>query len=170
MDDPTIISWNQKMVTANKAIRVKSEELTKNQRHKWKDTYLAQFEDNIAVEEELQHNWGSREARNKLSDAQATLHKVRQHIFQFQESAILSKWARVGDRYTKDFFEHYAGSCRAILIKQLMEGDKLISTQTELENHIHSFYEDSRNCTSMMNKYKRMRKLERIVFSLFQAK
>ena len=32
--------------------------------------YNAQFDDIIAAEEELQRNWGSREARNRLSDAQ----------------------------------------------------------------------------------------------------
>ena len=102
-------TWNQKMVVANQAIRAKSEELTKAQRKKWKETYLSQFEDIIDVEEELQHNWNSQEARDKLSDAQAILHEVRQQKFQYQETAILSKWARVGDRCTKEFFEFHEG-------------------------------------------------------------
>jgi hypothetical protein len=56
MDDVTLGSWNQKMVQANVAIRIKSEELTKAQKKKWKETYLAQFEDIIAAEAELQSN------------------------------------------------------------------------------------------------------------------
>ena len=67
---------NQKIVAATRAIRMKSKELTKQQKQQWKATYLAQFEDIIAAEEELQHNWGSTEARDKLSDAQ-----VRQRKF-----------------------------------------------------------------------------------------
>ena len=141
MDDSTLESWNMKMVAANQAIRLKSEELTKNQKKKWKESYLEQFEDIIAVEAELQHNWGSNEARDRLSDAQAVLHEVRQQKFQFQESAILSKWARVGDRCTKEFFEYHAGSWKPTNINQLLEGDRLISTQSDLEEHILTFYE-----------------------------
>ena len=48
-------TWNKKMVAANKAIREKSEELTKAQKKKWKLAYLSQFEEIIAAEEELQH-------------------------------------------------------------------------------------------------------------------
>ena len=60
-----------------------SEELTKQQKQQWKATYLSQFDDIIEVEDELQRNWGSKEAQEKLSDAQAVLHEVRQHKFQF---------------------------------------------------------------------------------------
>ena len=134
-------SWNHKMVKVSQAIREKSEELTKAQKQKWKDTYLSQFEDIIAAEEELQHNWESQEARDKLSDAQAVLHEVRQQKFQFQESAILSKWARVGDRCTKEFFEFHDGPRKPMAITQLKDGDTIISTQAELETHILSFYE-----------------------------
>ena len=135
-------TWNKKMVAANQAIRAKSDELTKAQRKKWKDAYLSQFEDIIAAEEELQHNWNSQEARDKLSDAQAVLHEVRQHKFQFQECAILSKWARVGDRCTKEFFEFHEGHRKPISISQLRgEGDRFITTQAELESHILTFYE-----------------------------
>jgi hypothetical protein len=66
-------TWNSKLVNATQAIRIKSEELTNSQWKKWKDTYLAQFDDIIAAEEELQNNWGSTEARDKLSDAQSIL-------------------------------------------------------------------------------------------------
>ena len=134
-------SWNQKMVAATQAIRTKSEELTKQQKQKWRDTYLAQFEDIITAEEELQQNWGSTEARDKLSDAQAVLHEVRQQKFQFQESATLSKWSRVGDRCTKEFFEFHEGTRQATNITQLTDGTRVLSTQAELENHILAFYE-----------------------------
>ena len=140
--DSDLDTWNKKMVAANLAIRAKSEELTKAQRKKWKEAYLSQFDDIIAAEEELQHNWESQEARDKLSDAQAILHEVRQQKFQYQESAILSKWARVGDRCTKEFFEFHEGHRKPISISQLRgEGDHLITTQAELETHILSFYE-----------------------------
>ena len=135
-------TWNKKMVAANQAIRAKSDELTKAQRKKWKEAYLSQFEDIIAAEEELQHNWNSQEARDKLSDAQAVLHEVRQQKFQFQECDILSKWARVGDRCTKEFFEFHEGHRKPISISQLRgEGDIFITTQAELESHILTFYE-----------------------------
>lgn len=62
---------------------MKSEELTKQQKQKWKATYMSQFDDIIAAEEELQNNWGSKEARDKLSDAQTVLHEMRQQKFQF---------------------------------------------------------------------------------------
>jgi hypothetical protein len=140
MADETLTS-NQKMVAASRAIRAKSTELTKTQKHMWKETYLAQFEDIIAAEDELQRNWGSREARAKLSDAQAALHEVRQQKFQLQESAILSKWARVGDRCTKEFFEHHMGIRRPITINQMQAEDRLLTSQTDLEAHILSFYE-----------------------------
>lgn len=133
-------TWNSKMVAASKAIRAKSEELTKAQKKKWKLTYSAQFEDIIAAEEELQRNWGSAEAREKLSEAQAILHEVRQQKFQFQESAILSKWSRVGDRCTKEFFEFHEGPRRPMVITELMDGDRVIDTQKELESHILAFY------------------------------
>lgn len=103
--------------------------------------YLSQFEDIIAAEEELQFNWGSREARDKLSDAQAILHEVRQQKFQFQESAILSKWARVGDRCTKEFFKFHDGNKKPTPIAQLKDGNTVISTQAELEKHVLAFYE-----------------------------
>lgn len=138
--DSDLDTWNHKLVTATQAIRLKSEELTKQQR-KWKDTYLAQFEDIIAVEEELQRNWGFTEARDKLSDAQAMLHEVRQQKFQFQESAILSKWARVGDRCTKEFFEFHEGIRQPITISHLMDGNMKLTKQANLETHILSFYE-----------------------------
>lgn len=141
MEDDTLVTWNRKMVVANQAIRAKSLELTKAQKQQWKASYLAQFEDIIAAEDELQCNWGSREARNKLSDAQAILHEVRQQKFQFQESAILSKWARVGDRCTKEFFEHHTGIRRPIVINQLQDGDNTFTLQLDLEAHILDFYE-----------------------------
>lgn len=141
MNDDTFSTWNQKMVAANQAIRIQSMELTKAQKQHWRATYLAQFDDIVAAEDELQRNWGSREARNRLSDAQAALHEVRQQKFQFQESAILSKWARVGDRCTKEFFEHHMGTRRPITINQMMEGDRLLTSQSELEAHILNFYE-----------------------------
>ena len=141
MADSTILSWNQKMVAANNAIRSQAAAITKTQKQKWKDTYLAQFDDIVLAEDELQRNWGSREARNRLSDAQAALHEVRQQKFQYQESAILSKWARVGDRCTKEFFEHHAGRRKPISITQMMDGDRLLTTQSELETHILTFYE-----------------------------
>jgi hypothetical protein len=141
MTDVHLPTWNQKMVAASQAIRIKSMDLTKAQKHIWKETYQAQFEDIIAVEDELQRNWGSREARNRLSDAQAALHEVRQQKFQFQESAILSKWARVGDRCTKEFFEHHTGIRRPITINQMQAGDRLLTSQAEIEAHILSFYE-----------------------------
>ena len=140
--DSDILTWNKKVVAANQAIRAKSDELTKTQRKKWKEVYLSQFDDIIAAEEELQHNWNSQEARDRLSDAQAVMHEVRQQKFQYQESAILSKWARVGDRCTKEFFEFHEGQRKPISISQLRgEGDRLITAQSELETHILSFYE-----------------------------
>jgi exonuclease III len=141
MDDETLDSWNAKVVAANKAILAKSAELTKQQKKQWKATYLEQFDDIVAAEDELQHNWGSTEARDRLSDAQAKLHEVRQQKFQFKESAILSKWARVGDRCTKEFFEHFSGQRRQVTIKSLLEGETLLTSQAELERHILSFYE-----------------------------
>ena len=141
MADVTLYTWNQKMVAASQAIRNMSMVLTKSQKQQWKESYLAQFDDIVAAEDELQRNWGSREARNRLSDAQAVLHEVRQQKFQFQESAILSKWARVGDRYTKEFFEHHAGIRRPITINQLMDGDRVLTAQSDLEVHILRFYE-----------------------------
>ena len=141
MEDTTIENWNKKMVTANKAILEKSEELTREYKQRWKATYLDQFAEIIEAEEELQRNWGSREARDRLSDAQAKLHEVRHQKFQFKESATLSKWTRVGDRCTKEFFEHFIGRRRQIIIKQLLEGETLLTTQPELERHILSFYE-----------------------------
>lgn len=130
MEEKTLGSWNQKIVTANHAIRTKSEELTRNQKKKWKETYLEQFEEIIEAEAELQRNRGSREAKDRLSEAQAALHKVKQEKFQFQESAILSKWSRVGDRCTKEFFEHHAGIRRPTPITQMMAEDRLLSTHT----------------------------------------
>ena len=141
MTDPTLSSWNQKIVMANKAMRQKSVELTRAQKKKWKAAYLAQFDDIIEAEEELQRNWGSQEARDKLSDAQAILHEVCQQKFQFQESTILSKWTRVGDRCTKEFFEHHAGTRKPIIISQMLDGERTISSQVELEAHILAFYE-----------------------------
>jgi hypothetical protein len=43
-------TWNNKMARAVQAIRLKSEELSKIQRKKWKDTYLSQFDDINAAE------------------------------------------------------------------------------------------------------------------------
>ena len=130
------------MVAANQAICRHSMALTKAQKQQWKAAYLERFEEIIAAEDELQRNWGSREARNRLSDAQAVLHEVRQQKFQFQESAILSKWARVGDRCTKEFFEHHMGTRRPIVIKQMQDGDNILTTQSEMEQHILHFYEE----------------------------
>ena len=141
MADETLITWNQKMTAASQAIRVMSMELTKYQKKQWKATYLEQFKDIIAAEDELQRNWGSREARNRLSDAQAALHEVRQQKFQFQENAILSKWARVGDRCTKEFFEHHMGTRRPIAIHHMQAGDRTLTAQADLESHILNFYE-----------------------------
>ena len=141
MVDGTLGTWNHKMAAASQAIRLKSMELTKAQKHQWRAAYLAQFDDIIAVEDELQRNWGSREARNKLSDAQAVLYEVRQQKFQFHENAILSKWARVGDRCTKEFFEHHTGIKRPITINQMQDGDNILTSQKDLEEHILSFYE-----------------------------
>ena len=141
MVDDTYTTWNQKMVATNVVIRQNFVELTKAQKKKWKQTYQAQFEDIKQAEEELQQNWGSTEARNRLNDAQAKLHEVRQQKFQFQESAILSKWARVADRCTKEFFEHNAGPRKPTTITKMQEGDRIITTQLEIEQHILQFYE-----------------------------
>ena len=113
----------------------------RTQKQRWKATYLKQFEEIIEAEDTLQRNWGSREARDRLSDAQTKLHEVRQQKFQFQDSAILSKWTRVGDRCTKEFSEHYARNRKPVTISQLLEGDKMLDTQSELERHIMAFYE-----------------------------
>lgn len=140
--NPSRTTWNQKVVAANQAIRQKSAELTRQQKQKWKDTYLSQFEDIKEAEADLQFNWGSREARDKLSDAQAVLHEVRQQKFQFQENTILSKWTRVGDRCTKEFFEHHSGHKKPTPISQLLEGERVITHQTAIENHIINFYQN----------------------------
>lgn len=134
-------TWNHKIVAATQAIRTKSEELTKQRKQHWKETYLSQFNSIIAAEEELQRNWGSREAREKLSDAQAVLHEVRQQKNLFQETATLSKWTRVGDRCTKEFFEFHEDPRQPISITQLQDGERLLTTQAELEAHILAFYE-----------------------------
>jgi exonuclease III len=134
-------TWNKKIVAVTQAIRNKSDELTKHQRKQWKEAYQAQFEDIIEAEEELQNNWESEEARNKLSDAQAVLHEVRQQKFQFQETTILSKWARVGDHCTKEFFEFHEGPRQAVNITYLKEGNRILTTQLELETHILAFYQ-----------------------------
>ena len=136
-----LATWNQKMVAVTQVIRTTSEELTKQRKQQWKETYLSQFDNIIAAEAELQNNWGSMEAREKLSDAQAVLHEVRQQKFQFQETAVLSKWTRVGDRCTKEFFEFHEGPRQAFTITQLQDGDRTLTTQSELENHILNFYE-----------------------------
>ena len=140
MEDATIGSWNQKMVRANQTVIQRSEELTKSQKQKWKETYLSQFEDIIQAEAELQTNWGSKEARDRLSEAQVTLHEVRQQKLQFQETTILSKWTRVGDRCTKEFFEHHTCARRQTPISHMKDADRLITNQAELEEHILNFY------------------------------
>lgn len=48
--ESNIETWNDKMVKASHVIRLKSEELTKSQKQKWKETYLAQFDDINAAE------------------------------------------------------------------------------------------------------------------------
>lgn len=53
----------------------------------------------------------------------------------------MSKWTRIGDMCTKDFFEHYTGHRRQVTINQLLDGDNLLSTQQELERHILTFNE-----------------------------
>ena len=141
MADNDMESWNLKMVKANEAIRLRAAELTKNQRKSWRETYQAQFEEIIEAEAELQRNWGSQAARDQLSDAQAALHEVRHQKFQYQESAILSKWARVGDRCTKEFFEHHASSRKPTVINKMMDGERTITAQTEIEEHILAFYQ-----------------------------
>lgn len=143
MSDETMATWNEKMVKANQAIITKSEELTKTQRKTWRETYQAQFADIIEAEAELQHNWGSKEARERLSEAQTQLHEVRQQKFQFQESAILSKWSRVGDRCTKEFFKHYNSHRKPAPISHMKDDEgQLISTQQDLEGHILRFYQN----------------------------
>ena len=141
MENESLGSWNQKVVHANQAVRLKSEELTKAQKKKWKETYQAQFEDIIMAGNELQNNWNSREARDRLSEAQVKLHEVRQQKFQFQETTSFSKWARVGDSCTKEFFDHHAGPRRPTPITHMMNEDRLISSQAELETHILRFYQ-----------------------------
>jgi hypothetical protein len=69
------------------------------------------------------------------------LHEVRQQKFEFQESAILSKWARVGDRCTKEFFEHHTRIRRPTLINQMQDGDNILTEQKDPESHILQFYE-----------------------------
>ena len=101
---------------------------------------MAHFEYIISAEAELQHNWSSHEARERLDDAQAALHEVRQQKFQYQESAILSKWARVGDRCMKEFFEHHSGAKRPSPITKMLDGENLLTTQADLEAHILAFY------------------------------
>ena len=143
MSDETMATWNEKMVKANQAIITKSEELTKTQRKTWRETYQAQFADIIEAEAELQHNWGSKEARERLSEAQTQLHEVRQQKFQFQESAILSKWSRVGDKCTKEFFKHYNSHRKPAPISHMKDDEgQLISTQQDLEGHILRFYQN----------------------------
>ena len=141
MGDVTLESWNHKMVQANKAIRITSEELTKNQKKLWKETYQSQFEEIITAEAELQENWGSREARDKLSEAQIKLHEVRQQKLQFQETTILSKWSRVGDRCTKEFFEHHSSSKKPAPITLMIEEGRHLTEQKDIETHILNFYQ-----------------------------
>jgi hypothetical protein len=93
MANNTIISWNKKLSKGNRAIRAKSEELIKIQKVQWKEKYQAQFVMINAAEKELLNNWGLREARDCLSEAQSILHEVRQQRFQFQECASLSNWS-----------------------------------------------------------------------------
>jgi hypothetical protein len=141
MGDATLDTWNQRMVHANTAIRLTSNELTKSQKKLWKEMYQAQFEDIIAAEAELQADWGSRAARNKLSEAQAKLHEVRQQKLQFQETATLSKWSRVGDRCTKEFFEHHSNSKKPAPITLMIDEGRHLTEQKDLEEHILKFYQ-----------------------------
>ena len=140
MEDEEGGTWNQRMVKANQEISKKSAELTKNQKTKWKETYLAQFADIISAEEELQINWGSRDAKIRLSEAQVQLHEVRQQKLQFQETAMLSKWARVGDRCTKEFFEHHSSARKQTPITHMMDEGRPLTNQSDLEAHILKFY------------------------------
>ena len=68
---------------------------------------------------------------------------MRQQKFQFQESAILSKWSRVGDRCTKEFFKHYNSHRKPAPISHMKDDEgQLISTQQDLEGHILRFYQN----------------------------
>jgi hypothetical protein len=155
-------SWNIKMVNATQAIRLKSEELTKAQKQRWKETYLAQFEDIITAEADLQRNWGSKEARDKLSEAQVILHIVRQRKFEFQESATFSKWARVGDRCTKEFFEFHEGQRQPITITSLRDGERILPKPTSKP----TFSTSTHNCTFEMTQLKRLKTQERTISNI----
>lgn len=161
MNDPTIPSWNAKMVAANKAIQAKLDELTRQQKQRWQDTYLAQFEEIIEAEDELQRNWGSKEARDRLSDAQAKLHEVRTQKFQFKESATQSKWTRVGDRCTKEFFEYHAGQRRPV-ISFRMEIHCCPRNQRSRDMCSHS----TKNFTQLTNKWRLIQQPDWIVCDL----
>ena len=54
--------------------------------------------------------------------------------------ATLSKWSRVGDRCTKEFFEHFSSQRKRAPITHMQDEDKILSTQVELEEHILHFY------------------------------
>lgn len=47
----------------------------------------------------------------------------------------------MGDRCTKEFFDHHAGSRRPTPITHMMKEDILITSQMELEDHILRFYQ-----------------------------
>lgn len=53
----------------------------------------------------------------------------------------MSKWARVGDRCTKEFFEFHEGNRQSITITHLIdENNNTLTSQSDLEAHILSFY------------------------------
>lgn len=47
----------------------------------------------------------------------------------------------MGDKCTKEFFEYHAGQRKTTNITYMKDGDRLISTQPYLEEHILAFYE-----------------------------
>lgn len=49
--------------------------------------------------------------------------------------------ARVGDRCTKEFFEHHTGTRKPVAIHHMQAGESLLTSQPDLESHILNFYE-----------------------------
>ena len=51
-------------------------------------------------------------------------------------------WSRVGDRCTKELFEHFSGQRKQAPITHMKDEDRILSTQAELEEHILEFYKE----------------------------
>ena len=70
-------TWQDRIGSALKEVKVASDQYTRNRSKKWQDTYQKEIQDILEAKEYLLSHWDDAATRDKLASAQCWVHNIQ---------------------------------------------------------------------------------------------